>query len=71
MGGFSIWHWILVLVIVILVFGTKKLKSMGGDIGEAVKNFKNALGDKIEDIDSTEVDRAKLGKSESDKTTSK
>lgn len=43
MGSFSIWHWLLVLVIVVLIFGTKKLKNMGADIGEAVKNFKNAL----------------------------
>ena len=43
MGSFSIWHWLLVLAIVILIFGTKKLKNMGTDIGEAVKNFKNAI----------------------------
>lgn len=43
MGSFSIWHWLLVLAIVILIFGTKKLKHMGGDLGEAIKNFKNAV----------------------------
>ncbi len=43
MGSFSIWHWLLVLAIIILVFGTKKLKNMGTDIGEGVKNFKNAI----------------------------
>ena len=40
MGSFSIWHWLIVLVIVMLVFGTKKISSMGGDLGKAVKGFK-------------------------------
>ena len=39
MGSFSIWHWLVVLVIVVLVFGTKKLRNLGGDIGGAVKGF--------------------------------
>lgn len=43
MGSFSIWHWLIVLVIVILVFGTKKLKNIGSDVGGAVKNFKDAM----------------------------
>ena len=43
MGGFSIWHWLLVLLVVILVFGTKKLKTLGQDLGDAVKNFKHAV----------------------------
>jgi sec-independent protein translocase protein TatA len=43
MGSFSIWHWLIVLVIVILVFGTKKLKNVGSDVGGAVKNFKDAM----------------------------
>ena len=41
MGSFSIWHWLVVLVIVVLVFGTKKLRNLGGDIGGAVKGFKD------------------------------
>jgi len=45
MGSFSIWHWLVVLVIVILVFGTKKLKNIGGDLGGAVKGFKDGLKD--------------------------
>jgi len=45
MGTFSIWHWLVVLVIVLLVFGTKKLRNMGGDLGGAVKNFKEAMSD--------------------------
>jgi sec-independent protein translocase protein TatA len=43
MGSFSIWHWLIVLLIVLLVFGTKKLKNMGTDLGGAVKNFKDAV----------------------------
>ncbi|NOS97131.1 MAG: Sec-independent protein translocase subunit TatA [Methylotenera sp.] len=45
MGSFSIWHWLIVLLIVVLVFGTKKLKNMGSDIGGAVKEFKKAVKD--------------------------
>jgi sec-independent protein translocase protein TatA len=43
MGTFSIWHWLIVLVIVMLVFGTKKLRSMGSDLGGAVKGFKEGI----------------------------
>ena len=43
MGSLSIWHWLIVLLIVVLVFGTKKLRNMGGDVGGAVKDFKDAL----------------------------
>lgn len=43
MGSFSIWHWLIVLVIVLLIFGTKKLRNIGGDLGGAVKNFKDAM----------------------------
>ena len=43
MGSFSIWHWLVVLVIVVLVFGTKKLRNLGGDIGGAVKGFKDGV----------------------------
>ncbi len=49
MGSFSIWHWVVVLVIVVLVFGTKRLKNVGRDVGEAVKGFKQGLSD--EDAD--------------------
>ena len=45
MGSFSIWHWLIVLVIVLLVFGTKKLKNMGSDLGGAVKGFKDGMKD--------------------------
>ena len=43
MGGLSIWHWLIVLVIVLLIFGTKKLRNVGSDLGGAVKNFKEAM----------------------------
>lgn len=45
MGSFSIWHWLVVLLIVVLVFGTKKLKNIGGDLGGAVKGFKDGMKD--------------------------
>ncbi len=45
MGSFSIWHWLVVLVIVVLVFGTKKLKNIGSDLGGAVKGFKDGVKD--------------------------
>lgn len=43
MGGISIWQLLIVLLIVIVIFGTKKLRSMGGDVGGAIKNFKKAM----------------------------
>ena len=45
MGSFSIWHWLVVLLIVVLVFGTKKLKNIGADLGGAVKGFKDGVKD--------------------------
>ena len=45
MGSFSIWHWLIVLVIVVLIFGTKKLKNIGADLGGAVKGFKDGVKD--------------------------
>jgi sec-independent protein translocase protein TatA len=51
MGSFSIWHWLIVLAVVLLVFGTKKLRNVGSDLGGAVKGFKDAMkeGEKLED----------------------
>lgn len=43
MGSFSIWHWLIVLLVVVLIFGTKKLRNIGGDVGGAVKNFKDSM----------------------------
>jgi sec-independent protein translocase protein TatA len=43
MGSFSIWHWLIVLVVVVLIFGTKKLGNIGKDVGSAVKGFKEGM----------------------------
>jgi sec-independent protein translocase protein TatA len=55
MGTFSIWHWLIVLLVVALIFGTKKLRNMGSDLGGAVKGFKEGMkeaGDKSEEGES-------------------
>jgi sec-independent protein translocase protein TatA len=49
MGSFSIWHWLVVLVIVALVFGTKKIRNMGSDLGGAVKGFKDGMKEASQD----------------------
>jgi sec-independent protein translocase protein TatA len=43
MGSFSIWHWLIVLLVVVLIFGTKKLRNIGSDLGGAVKGFKDGM----------------------------
>ena len=43
MGSFSVWHWLIVLLIILLVFGTKKLRNLGSDLGGAVKGFKEGM----------------------------
>jgi len=43
MGGLSIWHWLIVLLVIVLVFGTKKLRNVGNDLGSAVKGFKEGM----------------------------
>jgi sec-independent protein translocase protein TatA len=43
MGGMSIWHWLIVLLVVVLIFGTKKLRNIGQDLGGAVKGFKEGM----------------------------
>lgn len=43
MGTFSIWHWLIVLVVVVLIFGTKKLRNLGSDLGNAVRGFKDGM----------------------------
>ncbi len=51
MGSFSIWHWLVVLAIVVIIFGTKKLRNIGSDLGGAIKNFKDSMqsGDEEQD----------------------
>jgi sec-independent protein translocase protein TatA len=51
MGSFSIWHWLIVLVIVALVFGTKKIRNIGEDLGGAVKGFKKGVKDANDEKD--------------------
>lgn len=54
MGSFSIWHWLIVLLVVVMIFGTKKLRNMGSDLGGAVKGFKDGMKDGDKADDSTE-----------------
>jgi sec-independent protein translocase protein TatA len=49
MGSFSIWHWLIVLVVVLLIFGTKKLRNIGSDLGGAVRGFKEGMKGAEED----------------------
>ncbi len=60
MGTFSIWHWLIVLLIVIMVFGTKKLKNLGGDLGGAVKGFKDGIKEGGATPDDKVADAAKV-----------
>ncbi len=55
MGSFSIWHWLIVLLIIVLVFGTKKLKNIGADLGGAVKGFKDGVKDGTTGADETKA----------------
>jgi sec-independent protein translocase protein TatA len=57
MGSFSIWHWLIVLVIVLLIFGTKKLRNIGGDLGGAVKGFKEGMKEDAPKLSETESGR--------------
>jgi len=43
MGGLSIWHWLIVLLIVLVIFGTSRLKNVGGDLGKAIREFKHSM----------------------------
>lgn len=55
MGSFSIWHWLIVLLVVVLIFGTKKLKNIGSDLGGAVKGFKDGMKSGGESADADAV----------------
>ena len=60
MGTFSVWHWIIVLVIVLLIFGTKKLRNIGPDLGSAIKGFKEGMKEGSQPTaDSTATQRIK------------
>ncbi len=58
MGGLSIWHWLIVLVVVVLIFGTKKLRNIGQDVGGAVKGFKEGMKTDADGAASTAADAA-------------
>ena len=64
MGSFSIWHWLIVLLIVVMVFGTKKLKNMGADLGGAVKGFKDGLKDGTTNADDKTPEQVKQATAE-------
>jgi sec-independent protein translocase protein TatA len=61
MGSFSIWHWLIVLLVIILVFGTSKLKNMGKDLGGAIKGFKEGIKEGTDEVDAAakKVEEAK------------
>ncbi|MEO8006990.1 MAG: Sec-independent protein translocase subunit TatA [Betaproteobacteria bacterium] len=61
MGSFSIWHWLIVLVVVLLIFGTKKLRNIGADLGGAVKGFKEGMKSADDDKPAPRLDTAETG----------
>ncbi|HET9485302.1 MAG TPA: Sec-independent protein translocase subunit TatA [Xanthomonadales bacterium] len=69
MGSFSIWHWLIVLVIIVLVFGTKKLPSLGSDLGKAIRGFKKGMTD--EEREKLEADKAEAVRKEETETKSR
>ena len=58
MGSLSIWHWLIVLVIIMLIFGTKKLRNIGSDLGGAVKGFKEGVKDGAASVEKSVEDTA-------------
>ncbi|NOZ09714.1 MAG: twin-arginine translocase TatA/TatE family subunit [Gammaproteobacteria bacterium] len=62
MGGIGIWQLVIVLLIVIVIFGTKKLRNMGGDLGSAIKNFKKSVKDSSADAEDVEKVENKTGR---------
>ena len=71
LGGISIWQLLIVLVIVALIFGTKKLRGIGGDLGGAVKGFKKAIDSDETKKEGDEVDEVSNAKVEAEKADSK
>ena len=70
MGTFSIWHWLIVLVVVILVFGTKKLSSLGSDLGKAVNGFKEGIKTPNDDAQENKEIEGEVIKTKQDDNTS-
>lgn len=69
MGSFSIWHWLIVLLIVVMIFGTKKLKNMGQDLGGAVKGFKDGMKDGAATPDEAPAAPSQVANATSEKNT--
>lgn len=61
MGSLSIWHWLIVLVIIMLVFGTKKLRNIGSDLGGAVKGFKQGMKEGADEASSESQSAGQTG----------
>ena len=55
MGGLSIWHWLIIIVVVVLIFGTKKLPNIGGDLAAAIKNFRKGMQDDDDKTDAAQL----------------
>ena len=69
MGGLSSWHWVIVLVVVMLIFGTKKISNMGSDLGKAVKGFKDGVKGDEERAAEAEAARVQATQQVADKST--
>jgi sec-independent protein translocase protein TatA len=69
MGSFSIWHWLIVLLIVVMIFGTKKLKNIGQDLGGAVKGFKEGMKDGTSSSDEKPAAPSQVANAASEKNT--
>jgi sec-independent protein translocase protein TatA len=69
MGSFSIWHWLIVLLIVVMIFGTKKLKNIGQDLGGAVKGFKEGMKDGTASADEKPAAASQVANAASEKNT--
>jgi sec-independent protein translocase protein TatA len=69
MGSLSIWHWLIVLLIVVMVFGTKKLKNLGSDLGGAVKGFKDGMKEGSSTEEKPAAPAAQVAAPVADKTT--
>jgi sec-independent protein translocase protein TatA len=69
MGSFSIWHWLIVLLIVVMIFGTKKLKNIGQDLGGAVKGFKEGMKDGSSSADEQPAAPGQVANATSEKNT--
>ena len=67
MGSVSIWHWLIVLLVVVLIFGTKKLKNIGSDLGGAVKGFKDGMKTGGESADAATPPQQQVGSSTTNK----